>query len=486
MADEKVGFATHLTHQFTLVDAQVQSGLYVVKRTSQYLKKVVTAQGECAIALDKATKNEATKVPSLKADGMASHVTAVCSLQDVFNGVINKYREFGAKVTSDVIAPLQEFLKVGEKKRKDVLAKEAKATKNIRAQYDKLRNARKNAMTTWEQVQKTQKELSQAGDSTPKGQKIVPVLKKLVEKAKKDFQIFEKTTDETFSMAQDYFNNTLPELLKQMEEIEKERLQLLKAQLALFAKLYNIWDSPTSPGNSYGETVAGLDAKSDLHKCIVAKVSEYGMPQGPPELPPALPCHSNDFDSDNWKTPKAPPLPQFDVKRPDQKSVKSAPPPKADTHTTPKPDSNPFASASSSASSSSASSTVTSPSSTSTVDDEESRTGGDKDPGEAKSPETTATETSEAASPSKEGEGGEAAASGEEGPPQFAKAIYDYSTDHSDDLQFHVGDVIRLITPNVEFSTHDPNNPVWLLGELRDNPEKTGSFPSNYVEEFKP
>eukprot|EP00456_Euglypha_rotunda_P089187 TRINITY_DN919_c0_g1_i75.p1 TRINITY_DN919_c0_g1~~TRINITY_DN919_c0_g1_i75.p1 ORF type:complete len:165 (-),score=29.48 TRINITY_DN919_c0_g1_i75:22-516(-) len=145
MSDEKTSFATHLTHKFDLVDAQVQSGLYVVKRTSAYLKKVVTAQGECAIALDKATKNEQTKLttkPPPKAaagsqfqrDGMTSHMTAVCSLQDVFNGVINKYREFGAKVTSDVIAPLTEFLKTGEKRRKDIVAKEMKYTKNIRAQ----------------------------------------------------------------------------------------------------------------------------------------------------------------------------------------------------------------------------------------------------------------------------------------------------------------------------------------------------------------
>jgi len=71
-----------------------------------------------------------------------------------------------------------------------------------------------------------------------------------------------------------------------------------------------------------------------------------------------------------------------------------------------------------------------------------------------------------------------------EGPLQFARAVYDYATDHSDDLQFKVGDIIRLITTvKVDFSTHDPSNPVWLLGELRDSPEKTGSFPSNYVEE---
>jgi len=283
-------------------------------------------------------------------------------------------------------------------------------------------------------------------------------------------------------------------LRKLRKERRLERLQFLKAQLALYAKLYTIWDSPTSPGNSYAETVAGLDAKNDLHKCIVAKVSEYGMPQGPPELPQALPCSSNDFDNENWKTPKAPDLPQFDVKHQKDVKIKPAGPPPSSNSTS---SSSPSPSSSSPILSSAPSSTIptssptltssnstTAPnggtgSSTSTSSqDEETTTSG----GETKTTESSA--ETEPASPSKDG--GEPSSTEPEGPIQYAKAIYDYSTDHTDDLQFHVGDIIRLITPNVDFSTHDPNNPIWLLGELRDNPDKTGSFPSNYVEDFKP
>jgi len=367
-----------------------------------------------------------------------------------------------------------------KKKRKDIIAKEAKATKSIRAQYDKLKAARKNAVATWEGVQKTQKELSQVGENSPKGQKLVPMLKKQLVQCKKDFQIFEKFTTETFGYAQEYFNITIPDLLKQMEEIEKERLQLLKAQLVLFAKLYNLWDNPTSPGNIYIDTATALDQKSDLHKCIVAKVSEYGMPQGPPELPPALPCSSNDFDNDNWKTPKSPELPQFDVKNTkDIKSSKAISPKNYTSTTHPPPPS--------SSSSASSSTTSTVPIVTRQTSDVTRQTSDDdstKEEGEVVTPadtKTESTETTESSAPKTEETTVEP-----EGPVQFARAIYDYSTDHGDDLQFKVGDIIRLVTPNVEFSTHDPNNPVWLLGELRDNAEKTGSFPSNYVEEYKP
>eukprot|EP00456_Euglypha_rotunda_P052510 TRINITY_DN4230_c0_g1_i10.p1 TRINITY_DN4230_c0_g1~~TRINITY_DN4230_c0_g1_i10.p1 ORF type:complete len:203 (-),score=35.78 TRINITY_DN4230_c0_g1_i10:18-557(-) len=158
----------------------------------------------------------------------------------------------------------------------------------------------------------------------------MPKLKKALEKSKKDFQAYEKCTVETYEMAKEYFNVTIPDLLKQLEELERDRMQLLKAQLALFAKLYNIWDSPTTPGNSYGDTVALLDSKSDMHKCIVARVTEVGMPQGPPELPPSLPCKSSDFDSEAWRTPVAPEQLHFEQTSKDIKISSSAP----STHTT--------------------------------------------------------------------------------------------------------------------------------------------------------
>jgi len=265
-------------------------------------------------------------------------------------------------------------------------------------------------------------------------------------------------------MGKEYFDTLIPDLLKQLEELERDRLQLLKAQLALFAKLYNIWDSPTSPGNSYGDTVALLDSKSDMHKCIVARVTEVGMPQGPPELPPVLPCKSGDFDSEAWRNPVAPEPMLFD--QGSSRDVKSVPTPPHSTPTT-----------ASTASTTSTSTTTHATTHAETDSEDTSDTAGSEEPGS-----TAATTTTTSTTTSDETTGGES-----DGPVQYARAVFEYQTDHGDDLQFKIGDIIKLITTTViDFSTHDPNNPVWLLGEIRDHPDKTGSFPSNYVEEYKP
>lgn len=51
--------------RFVQGNQQAEVGLYVIKRTQAYLKKIAQAHADCAIALDKATKNEATKVSQL-------------------------------------------------------------------------------------------------------------------------------------------------------------------------------------------------------------------------------------------------------------------------------------------------------------------------------------------------------------------------------------------------------------------------------------
>jgi len=67
------------------------------------------------------------------------------------------------------------------------------------------------------------------------------------------------------------------------------------------------------------------------------------------------------------------------------------------------------------------------------------------------------------------------------------RALFDLETDVETDLKFKTGDVIRLITPNVDLTKlgEDCEDPVWLNGELMTNLQPgqshIGAFPSNYV-----
>jgi len=73
----------------------------------------------------------------------------------------------------------------------------------------------------------------------------------------------------------------------------------------------------------------------------------------------------------------------------------------------------------------------------------------------------------------------------------YVRCVFDFETDVDGDLRFRKGDILRLLTPNVNFLELDPNNPIWLHGELMtttvaglDSP-LIGTFPSNYVEEIR-
>jgi len=69
----------------------------------------------------------------------------------------------------------------------------------------------------------------------------------------------------------------------------------------------------------------------------------------------------------------------------------------------------------------------------------------------------------------------------------YVRALFDLETDVETDLKFKTGDVIRLITPNVDLTKlgEECEDPVWLNGELMTNLQPgqshIGSFPSNYV-----
>lgn len=327
------------------------------------------------------------------------------------------------------------------------LGVQVRVTGNLTKLYTKMKDRRKLATKEWEAVQQLKSKFSPDDLITPKGQKLDKDIKKQVEKTKKAFQDYEHCVEESHAAAQKYYSSEMPEVMAELEALEQERLVILKQSLLTFAKYYSEWDRPTSPGDVYNEVITALDIKHDIQKCIQEKVAEVGMPTGPPELPPPLPCHSNDFDNDSWKNPKAPNNPKFTGAGVTggggggpslSSSVSSSSMAHADL------------SASQSQSNHSSSTKVGPP------------------PAPHSSAETKGEPTE--------------VVTDDAGPQQYCKGVYDYQTDHSDDLHFKTGSVIRLLTPNVDFSSHDPNNPVWLLGELVTDPDRSGSFPSNYVE----
>lgn len=64
-------------------------------------------------------------------------------------------------------------------------------------------------------------------------------------------------------------------------------------------------------------------------------------------------------------------------------------------------------------------------------------------------------------------------------PPFTVKAVFDYASDHTDDLTFSIGQIIRVT---------DEEDADWYYGEYTDDSgsKKEGLFPKNFVEKYDP
>lgn len=109
-------FAKHLLHQFPLVNKQVKSGLYCLKRTANYLQKVANAHESCACTIFQASQHEKTK-PVENEDAMKSHTDAFMQAQDLVASWAAKQRKLGTEVVEGVVKPLLDAFNAAETKR---------------------------------------------------------------------------------------------------------------------------------------------------------------------------------------------------------------------------------------------------------------------------------------------------------------------------------------------------------------------------------
>ena len=63
----------------------------------------------------------------------------------------------------------------------------------------------------------------------------------------------------------------------------------------------------------------------------------------------------------------------------------------------------------------------------------------------------------------------------EKTPIQVVKALYDFASEDSDDLNFKVGDVIEVLDSSDQYG--------WWNGRIKGT-QRTGNFPSNYVKKL--
>eukprot|EP00456_Euglypha_rotunda_P019582 TRINITY_DN17315_c0_g1_i7.p1 TRINITY_DN17315_c0_g1~~TRINITY_DN17315_c0_g1_i7.p1 ORF type:complete len:215 (-),score=26.76 TRINITY_DN17315_c0_g1_i7:11-655(-) len=130
-----------MKHQFPILDEQVKSGLYVMKRAAALLRKVTTFHEEFSRNLQRVTEHEKDeKRDELEKDNMVQHRTVVVNLASVLATYAEKHRVLAARVNSDIIPKFTEFMLYAEAKRHRIVEKEAKISEIGRAVQQECRD----------------------------------------------------------------------------------------------------------------------------------------------------------------------------------------------------------------------------------------------------------------------------------------------------------------------------------------------------------
>lgn len=138
-----------MVHHFPVINSQVETGLYSLKRMSHYIEKVVNLQRNFASDIAKVTEHETQKSEKIKEDKMQPHVDAYYKIQSVFSMTAMSLLGFSEKVMSDIVEPLNALYKEQEKKRLKLVETEKKYGHTLRETSEQIRSERFECLKQW-------------------------------------------------------------------------------------------------------------------------------------------------------------------------------------------------------------------------------------------------------------------------------------------------------------------------------------------------
>eukprot|EP00808_Paulinella_micropora_P016878 g14434.t1 len=200
-------------------------------------------------------------------------------------------------------------MKEGEDRRSKLAELEMKVAGSMHHQNLELEKKRRICLQHWNEMLDLKKQKDKAmtigkGNSKPdldKGEKIQKKIAKLKTKARDSFAVYEQAQTQLEEAATEFRTKTYPEVLQKYEQIERERLALVRNQLGLLDQLLLDFESPFSSIASLQTLTETLSVDKDMDSCIKSWISSYGKPPPDTAYTHSLPCASNDFLTNDWE-----------------------------------------------------------------------------------------------------------------------------------------------------------------------------------------
>jgi hypothetical protein len=291
-----VKFSTDLWDGFDHLSAKTELGLTVLKDVTDFIKKRAAIEAEYGKKLQDLCKSVPgsgvfTKNAPIEKE-LKTLKGALLSWQEEGSKIAAHHIEFSNKINTDVVKPLEAFIKAKEPERKKTIAegqKRVTAYQNAKANLEKAKkdylSAMKDAETATEAHEKAKADL-EAGPEAKKKQlgenekRLGQRATQLNDKAKAAETAYQKAVDTANDVSKETFGTHLPPVIDALQTLEEERYAQAKTVLEAFHKEFrSLPDSLIERAEELSKALEALDAEADLQEYTDEKKSEKSEPE---------------------------------------------------------------------------------------------------------------------------------------------------------------------------------------------------------------
>lgn len=268
-----------LIHQVPFLVRQLEAGLYVVKRTSMYLGKIVELNKSHLRHVDQVTHHEVEKEPDMKRDAMAAFVSSFLEIRDE---VVQRTRDqtvFFHRITDTIVKPLGEW----HRKALGRLSAIQRTWKQLRDEGAQVQKRLERELDAVQRQWATVLACSDT-DRDTKSRRFLRAEDRL-RTAKRKYRASETSLNET---RQKLHRRTIA-LVDSMQALEEERLALLAAAFDNYRKnLKRLVDRAGSGFNEF-KFVGSVEPKQCFRTTVKQWERVYGKHKGHQVLRVPLP-----------------------------------------------------------------------------------------------------------------------------------------------------------------------------------------------------
>jgi chromosome segregation ATPase len=291
-----VKYSIDLWDGFDHLSAKTELGLTVIKDVTDFIKKRAAIEAEYGKKLQDLCKTLPGSGVFSKSAPIEKELKtlkgALLSWQEEGTKIATHHLEFANKINTEVVKPLEAFVKAKEPERKKSIAEGQKritayqaAKANLEKTKKEYLTAMKEAESATEAHEKAKADLEAGAEAKKKqlgenekrlGQRAT----QLNDKAKATEAAYQKAVDTANDVSKETFGTHLPPVIDALQTLEEERYAQAKTVLEAFHKEFRaLPDSLIERAEELSKALEALDVEADLQEYADSHKSEKSEPE---------------------------------------------------------------------------------------------------------------------------------------------------------------------------------------------------------------